>query len=110
MLATKSEQPVSVAFTEDMKGFFSPGASDPKMGHEQGEAAGRDIMFHLTIKITDVDFFCVDPQLARAITRMGGAIGATLGATTNDANKPLQSGVHLTCLQHGLYQTAQALE
>ena len=57
-----NKQPVSVAFTEDMKGFFSPGLTDSKIGFEKGEEVGRAIMFHLTITIPDIDFFCIDPN------------------------------------------------
>jgi triacylglycerol lipase/cholesterol oxidase len=56
------KQAVTIAFTEDMKGFFSPGVSDPQVGWDQGKGEGRPIMFHLTIEIPDVDFFLQDPR------------------------------------------------
>ena len=53
---------VSVAFTEDMKGFFSPGVDDSTAGFEEGKKADRAVMFHLTITIPDINFFLVDPR------------------------------------------------
>lgn len=47
-------------FTEEMKGFVTPGEADPSRG---GQAPGRAAcMFHLTIKIDDVDRFVTSPD------------------------------------------------
>ena len=40
-----------------MKGFFTPGEKDFQAGFDEGEKAGRAIMFHLTIKVHDIDLF-----------------------------------------------------
>jgi predicted acylesterase/phospholipase RssA len=51
-----------LSFTEEMKGFWSPGASDFTEGAAKGEAAGQDLMFHLTITIDGVHDFAVRPE------------------------------------------------
>jgi len=53
---------VSVAFTEDMKGFFCSETTDSQKGFDEGKSADNAIMFHLTITIPDVDFFLLDPR------------------------------------------------
>jgi cholesterol oxidase len=58
---------VSIAFTEEMKGFVSFGEQDFERGHHDGEGSETGFMFHLTITADDVDRFIVDPDhLARA--------------------------------------------
>jgi cholesterol oxidase len=57
-----NEQPVTLAFTEDMKGFYAPDVTDSQVGWNDGEKAGRKIMFRLTIKIHDMDVFLRDPR------------------------------------------------
>ncbi|HEV7756142.1 MAG TPA: GMC family oxidoreductase [Mycobacteriales bacterium] len=52
----------SVAFTEEMKGFVTPGDLDPGEGARLGRADGRRLMFRLTITADDVDRFVTDPS------------------------------------------------
>lgn len=52
----------SVRFTEEMTGFASLGAADPKSGFTDGKAAGWSLMFHLTIWVDDLDAFVADPD------------------------------------------------
>jgi len=57
----------SIQFTEEMKGFLSPGANaTTKSEYQQAEDAGRQnnngFMFHLDVKVADVDQFITSPQ------------------------------------------------
>lgn len=79
-----AEQPVSISFTEEMKGFYTPDVEDPKEGREQGERDGRAIMFHLTISIPDVDFFVNDPR--EQGTAVGYIESETLGGRFDVVN------------------------
>lgn len=58
---------VSVAFTEEMKGFITFGERDFDRGYREGKRTETRFMFHLTITADDVDRFAADPDhLARA--------------------------------------------
>ncbi|HJQ67501.1 MAG TPA: hypothetical protein VKA70_00905 [Blastocatellia bacterium] len=57
-----SEQPTSLQFTEEMKGFVTFGETDFQRGHDEGKNAGTAFMFHLTITIEDVDRFVAEPR------------------------------------------------
>ncbi len=58
-------EPVSVQFTEDMKGYVGFGdVADYDAGFAAGKAAGAFFMFHLTIKVPDIAFFERDPMKA----------------------------------------------
>ena len=60
---TPTADPVSVQFTEDMKGFVAFGdAGDYQQAFDAGKAAGTAFMFHLTIKVPDIEFFVRDPM------------------------------------------------
>ncbi|TGK62451.1 alpha/beta fold hydrolase [Leptospira wolffii] len=55
--------PVSLEFTEEMKGFISlPGSFSYEEDYEAGKKAGNYLMFHLTIRIPDTEFFVYDPN------------------------------------------------
>jgi cholesterol oxidase len=58
----RSAATTSLSFTEEMKGFFAFGETDPKTGHELGRQQDRRIMFHLTITTDDVDRFLDEPD------------------------------------------------
>jgi predicted acylesterase/phospholipase RssA len=60
--------PTSLSFTEEMKGFASPGAVDPKAGFEKGRAAGQAFAVTLTITVPDVDAFVTSPQHEGSVT------------------------------------------
>ncbi|XDD48883.1 alpha/beta hydrolase [Leptospira sp. WS92.C1] len=59
----RKEHPVSLEFTEEMKGYISstPGVSFQE-GYDIGKKDQNYFMFHLTIRIPDVDFFVYDPK------------------------------------------------
>jgi predicted acylesterase/phospholipase RssA len=54
--------PTSLSFTEEMKGFASAGATDPKTGFETGQHAGQAFSVTLTISVADVDAFVTSPR------------------------------------------------
>jgi cholesterol oxidase len=47
----------SVAFTEEMKGYFAFDETDPVVGSALGKAKDQGLMFHLTITADDADVF-----------------------------------------------------
>ncbi|HEY8411766.1 MAG TPA: patatin-like phospholipase family protein [Pyrinomonadaceae bacterium] len=51
-----------VSFTEEMKGFFTPGELDYERGERLGKQNDTDIMFHLTITVDGVNRFVTDPE------------------------------------------------
>jgi cholesterol oxidase len=53
-----------VRFTEEMTGFFTPGAPAWDAGFHTGRADGTTLMFHLTIGTDDVHAFLADPRHA----------------------------------------------
>ncbi len=57
------KHPVSLSFTEEMKGYvhFSQKESFEE-SYELGKEENNYLMFHLTIKIPDTEFFVYDPQ------------------------------------------------
>ena len=58
---------ISLAFTEEMKGFFSFDEDDFDRGYRAGREQRRGLMFHLTITTEDLDRFIDTPEhLARA--------------------------------------------
>ena len=61
-MSTEHRQPTSLQFTEEMKGFITFGETDYQRGHDEGKQAGTSFMFHLTIKIDDIDRFVAEPQ------------------------------------------------
>ncbi|GAB2836455.1 GMC oxidoreductase [Lentzea nigeriaca] len=63
----KAGRSTSLAFTEEMKGFFDFGAADPRTGLDSGKAKDQALMFRLTIATDDVDSFIrVPSHLAEA--------------------------------------------
>ena len=54
--------PVSLEFTEEMKGFLGLGEPDYALGHDKGKLADLRALVHLTMKVADVDRFVTDPQ------------------------------------------------
>jgi cholesterol oxidase len=59
---SSDDDAVSLAFTEEMKGYVSFGESDFDRGFRTGKDAGNAFMFHLTITMADVERFIADPQ------------------------------------------------
>jgi predicted acylesterase/phospholipase RssA len=57
-----NQVPTKLSFTEEMKGFWASGETDFAAGFTKGQAAGNDLMFHLTITIDGVHDFAVRPE------------------------------------------------
>jgi len=57
-----AHQPVAVSFTEEMKGFVTPGASDYGSGYRDGRESRTALMFRLTITAEDIEAFIADPE------------------------------------------------
>jgi len=53
---------VSLAFTEEMKGYVDFGETDFDRGFRAGQKAGTAFMFHLTITAADLLRFIADPE------------------------------------------------
>jgi len=56
------EQPVSLSFTENMKGFIDLDIADAEDVEVKPDSDQHPCMFHLTITIPDVDFMLIDPR------------------------------------------------
>jgi hypothetical protein len=75
-VAPPSTENVSLRFTETMKGFVTPGESDPLRGQS---AAGRQkVSFKLTIGTADLDAFIRLPE--HAATAVGEVSGDAFGS------------------------------
>ena len=53
---------MSVEFTEEMKGFYTPGAPAYDAGYVTGQRDWNRLMFHLTIRTDDVAALLRDPR------------------------------------------------
>lgn len=53
---------ISFQFTEEMKGYLSPGNTAFADGYQQGKQDDHYFMFHLTIRTEDVDAFLSSPE------------------------------------------------
>lgn len=54
--------PLTLSFTEEMKGFVAFGERDYADGFDKGRESGVSLMFHLTITATELDRFLADPK------------------------------------------------
>ncbi|RMF83105.1 MAG: hypothetical protein D6736_22100, partial [Nitrospinota bacterium] len=68
-LTDRPEPPIDIhtvetrlAFTEEMKGYLMPGATECESGWQQGKREDRFLMFHLTITIDGVNRFVTRPE------------------------------------------------
>jgi cholesterol oxidase len=59
---TIPEEQTRLEFTEEMKGYVTPGESDYDRGFETGREQDNFLMVHLTIKIDDVNLFVANPR------------------------------------------------
>lgn len=57
-------EPTSVRFTEQMKGYVTREATDPRAGYELAQERGEKFMFELTVTAPDIDAFVADPTHA----------------------------------------------
>lgn len=80
-----SEQPVGLSFTEVMKGYFDPQATDPCEGERNGREVDGRISFQVTIQIDDLDRFIREPEHCARATGwvdargLGGRLPLTKG-------------------------------
>jgi predicted patatin/cPLA2 family phospholipase len=51
-----------LSFTEEMKGFFTPGETGYEEGYRKGKENDTSIMFHLTITVNGVNRFVTRPE------------------------------------------------
>lgn len=86
--------PVAFQFTEEMKGYISPGQHTCQQGYDEGKAGGLALMFHLTIRIDDLDAFIADPaHHAQAIGYLEGSyIGGRQPVLAGEFNLFADSG------------------
>lgn len=86
--------PVAFRFTEEMKGFISPGQHTFQQGYDEGKTQGLALMFHLTIAMDDLDAFIADPaHQAQAIGYLDGSyIGGQRPVLVGDFNLFADSG------------------
>lgn len=73
-------------FTEEMKGYVTPGESDYDRGFQKGRELGNFLMVHLTIKIDDINRFVTNPR--HEATTEGYAQCVALGG-----DLPIERGV-----------------
>lgn len=62
--AASPAPPTALEFTEEMKGYVTFGQLDHEVGYRQGRESGESLMFHLTLKMDDVERFLADQQHA----------------------------------------------
>jgi cholesterol oxidase len=60
-MTASSGDTTALEFTEEMKGYATLGESDYERGFRQGKESDTFLMFHLTIRVDDVDRFVADP-------------------------------------------------
>jgi cholesterol oxidase len=53
---------VAFQFTEEMKGYVTHDQTTFKDGYRKGEDSGTSLMFHLTIRMEDLDLFLAKPE------------------------------------------------
>ncbi len=99
-----ADEKTSVQFTEEMKGYVAlDPPEDYQDGFDEGRRQGTYCMFHLTIKVPDVDFFIIDPEeRAEAegyveCDQLGGKMPVTDGVFNLfvDADDPDQNTRHM---------------
>ena len=73
--------PVSLSFTETMKGYVANGETNPESGYRQGRQERSELTVHLTITIDDVERFIDEPD--HAATTSGWIEWAALGGRQN---------------------------
>ena len=59
---SQAPSPTSLEFTEEMKGFITPGETDYDRGFRTGKINGTEMRVHLTIKTNDVNHFVQSPE------------------------------------------------
>jgi cholesterol oxidase len=81
----QAKRPISVRFTEEMKGHVSFGEEDHERGAREGRESNTRLMFHLTIEVEDLDRFAADDR------REAGAAG-WVGCEALGGRLPVESG------------------
>jgi cholesterol oxidase len=67
-MTNRGEGAVALAFTEEMKGFLDFEETDHRRAFRAGEAAGRRLMFHVTISTDDIERFLEDEGYPAHVT------------------------------------------
>jgi cholesterol oxidase len=67
-MTTRGEEAVALAFTEEMKGFLDFDETDHRRAFRAGEAAGRRLMFRVTIGTDDIERFLDDEDYPARVT------------------------------------------
>jgi cholesterol oxidase len=67
-MTTRGEGAVALAFTEEMKGFLDFDETDHRRAFRAGEAAGRRLMFNVTISTDDIERFLEDEDYPARVT------------------------------------------
>ena len=82
----RAKIPTSVRFTEEMKGYVSLGEDDHECGASEGRESETRLMFHLTIKVENLERFAADDQ--RRARAEGWVVCEALGGRL-----PVEKGV-----------------
>jgi cholesterol oxidase len=76
---------VRVSFTEEMKGYLDFAETDYERAFAAGRAAGRKLMFHLTITADDLERFVADP-------RHEATVAGWVGCDALGGRRPVEGG------------------
>jgi cholesterol oxidase len=76
----------TLSFTEEMKGYVTPGETDYDRGFRTGQTAGTFLMFHLTIQVSGVERFLAEP--AHQARAEGYVQGDVVGG-----QRPVEQGI-----------------
>ena len=86
--AQNGDNAVTLAFTEEMKGFCDFSEPDYDRAYRIGREAGQDLMFHLTITTEDVERFIADREHEAVAVGwvQSGALGGRLAVERGQFN------------------------
>jgi predicted patatin/cPLA2 family phospholipase len=73
--------PISLSFTEEMRGFVARGETSPEAGYRRGRQERSKLTVHLTIEIDDVEQFIAEPDHTATVS--GWIEGSVLGGRHN---------------------------
>ncbi len=91
-----SESPVSLEFTEKMRGFVTFGEDDFDKGFRAGKKSRTALMFHVTVHMDDIERFIEDEQHPGTITGhvQCDALGGKLEVQEGWFNLFVEAGEH----------------
>jgi cholesterol oxidase len=90
------EHPASLEFTEKMRGFITFGEDDFDKGFRQGKRSRTALMFHVTVRMDDIERFVEDEQHPATITGHveSDALGGRLDVEQGWFNLFVEAGEH----------------